>query len=683
MIDLSNCLFGIQKNQFALLLSSLVFSLCPSLKSHRQINPDTLFQTSDMSQDPVTSQPFPPELTWWFYEKPKIGPVVNAVGVPQILQSTVSPPLPVVPATGTSTEPSEWEAFSIQDRDVLEAEYHKSQAEDYAGNYRIVIGANKLQEVNILTMSIGTIYWPSHPLAVRRANWFYKPAGSDSYHPLETELSQQVEDGFVVGFDESESEPVAVVQEAEPETSNPSQPKDDSIIICRNYELSGKHHGKVVVFVKGDDLHAWLPHGKLSTRIAKSFFSKSIPGHKIYRGFRPHKIFQQEQQQRQMEIDSNVKHLVFVIHGIGQKFAERTDYVNFIREVDLLREKLKEAARKRGEACDFQVIPVQWRRNLRLIEDNEAAEDSFDVLVKRVTLPSVGSARVLMTDFALDVFLYLLPSHSEKIINSLTDELNKLHSLFIQKNPSFTGKVSLVGHSLGSVLALEVLAANCQTGQARSNHLDFKVDRFFALGSPLGLFMLIKGIHLVGTRKGILRKDPATPQITDFLKRYIFLDCNEFYNIFHCIDPIANRIEPIVLPSSHTEKPSPISKVLESGQSARSSAMEKVKKTVMSIFSSGSTNLYADKQQASSGRRGSQAEVPMGDAVNSCVESMGPLGVLRVFNEHCRIDHVLSSSIENFEGNGAIAYWNILKSHTCYWSDHEVAQFIVLKLHGE
>lgn len=43
-------------------------------------------------------------------------------------------------------------------------------------------------------------------------------------------------------------------------------------------------------------------------------------------------------------------------------------------------------------------------------------------------------------------------------MNSVGSELNRLYALFLTRNPTFKGKVSLTGHSLGSLILFDLLA---------------------------------------------------------------------------------------------------------------------------------------------------------------------------------------------------------------------------------
>lgn len=59
--------------------------------------------------------------------------------------------------------------------------------------------------------------------------------------------------------------------------------------------------------------------------------------------------------------------------------------------------------------------------------------------------------------------------------------------------------------------------------------LDFKVSKFFALGSPIAMFLTIRGVEN-------LSRDFHLPT------------CTAMFNIFHPYDPVAYRIEPLINP---------------------------------------------------------------------------------------------------------------------------------------
>ncbi|MBW03298.1 Phospholipase DDHD2, partial [Eschrichtius robustus] len=64
--------------------------------------------------------------------------------------------------------------------------------------------------------------------------------------------------------------------------------------------------------------------------------------------------------------------------------------------------------------------------------------------------------------------------------------------------------------------------------------LIYKPEIFFAFGSPIGMFLTVRGLK---------RIDP----------NYKFPTCKGFFNIYHPFDPVAYRIEPMVVPGVEFE----------------------------------------------------------------------------------------------------------------------------------
>lgn len=105
----------------------------------------------------------------------------------------------------------------------------------------------------------------------------------------------------------------------------------------------------------------------------------------------------------------------------------------------------------------------------------------------------------------LDILLYYTPQFRERIVRAVAREMNRIYNLFLERNPTFNGRVSLVGHSLGSAICFDIL---CRQPLDRRISvpkefnldarlaLDFGVNAFFAIGSPIGLFQMLKGRNI-------------------------------------------------------------------------------------------------------------------------------------------------------------------------------------------
>ena len=322
-----------------------------------------------------------------------------------------------------------------------------------------------------------------------------------------------------------------------------------------------------------------------------------------------------------------IEHLILVTHGIGQRLGLRMENLNFIRDVNKLRKTLKsvydaspdlQALNSQLEQlpknCRVQVLPVVWRHLLdfpkQSFRQNGREQDLTDVdsfgeedrypSLHDITIEGVPGIRNLITDLALDILLYQ-SAYREHIAGIVQRECNRIYELFLQRNPNFDGKVSLIGHSLGSAILFDILCrqkdsdtANSASGdrhhsgragsligqeQRRDLDLNFAVENFFCLGSPLGLYQMLKGRKIAArnTLHGLPRSssldpgpandmvlngssiDPQTADDSDLLTITVSSPkCQQLFNIFHPADAIAYRLEPLISPAMSALKPQPL-----------------------------------------------------------------------------------------------------------------------------
>ena len=181
--------------------------------------------------------------------------------------------------------------------------------------------------------------------------------------------------------------------------------------------------------------------------------------------------------------------------------------------------------------------------------------------------------------------LYQSPAYKGHITRIVLQESNRIYRLFKQRNPSFEGEVSLIGHSLGSAIIFDILCNQKADNQAKRNsrhwsnkedhrlQLDFEVEDFYALGSPIGLFQMLKGRRIAGRQTPGVKPAQSPFNVTDdpFFeaptgdsrnKNPTYVDvttsspkCARVFNIFHPTDPIAYRLEPLISPATAKLKP--------------------------------------------------------------------------------------------------------------------------------
>jgi hypothetical protein len=201
---------------------------------------------------------------------------------------------------------------------------------------------------------------------------------------------------------------------------------------------------------------------------------------------------------------------------------------------------------------------------------------------------------------ALDILLYQ-SAYREHIVNIVLDESNRIYNLFRERNPYFQGKVSLIGHSLGSAILFDILCRQKENTKihgsvAHQKHynkrhssnpkphvkdlsFEFDVEDFYCLGSPIGLFQMLKGRTIAGRHQpdALPAESPMDP---DYMQDPFLAasssgfssgdnvsgttglpftvsspKCAQLYNIFHPTDPISYRLEPLIAPAMSSMKP--------------------------------------------------------------------------------------------------------------------------------
>ncbi|KAG4419810.1 hypothetical protein IFR04_007029 [Cadophora malorum] len=347
-----------------------------------------------------------------------------------------------------------------------------------------------------------------------------------------------------------------------------------------------------------------------------------------------------------------IDHLILVTHGIGQRLGMRTESVNFIHDVNVLRKTLKTVygssadlqalnseIDKLPKNCRIQVLPVCWRHLLDFprkgVRQNRKEHDLGDAFgdeeeypsLEDITVEGVPFVRSLITDLALDILLYQ-SAYREHITQLVTAESNRVYDLFLARNPTFTGKVSLIGHSLGSAIFFDILCrqkeAPQNTGsrhkarhhpssktQVKDLDLKFPVEDFYCLGSPIGLFQMLKGRSILGRHQrsdAIPAESPMDPEdmqdpflgfasgenissVTGLPLIISSPKASQLYNIFHPSDPIAYRLEPLIAPAMSSLKPQLLPYTKKTISASVSGIGAKVGQSVSGLWSSLSSGI--------------------------------------------------------------------------------------------
>lgn len=211
---------------------------------------------------------------------------------------------------------------------------------------------------------------------------------------------------------------------------------------------------------------------------------------------------------------------------------------------------------------------MNWRHRVSLATDESAeivdAEDTTanTYTLKDITPDTLPSVRGIVSDVMLDIPYYLSPMHNPKMVAACIQEANRIYRLWCVNNPGFSeyGRVHLIAHSLGSVMAIDILSQqptyiDPQFNDATLSEEELPQDQFifnttdlFVCGSPVALFLLMKNANLLPRRdkEKVGADSYAAPGVAGEQGTYGCLAVDNIYNVINPYDPVACRINPTV-----------------------------------------------------------------------------------------------------------------------------------------
>ncbi|CAL4069820.1 unnamed protein product, partial [Meganyctiphanes norvegica] len=279
-----------------------------------------------------------------------------------------------------------------------------------------------LYDVNVKLRRCESIYWKGETFMIVRGTWFY----DGTWAPVEELPADRVEGehlqhfrGHLLGHQRAE---------------------DGAKEVVHSLSLPEGHvdwFNAAEVYLSPD-----VTSSRLMRSVGKKLgFQKT--GYKLHRGYSLEATADDK--------PPDITHLVFVIHGIGQKM----DTGRIIRNAIGLRENVRYLKRKyfpslaRGTQT-VEFFPVEWRSSLLLDPG----------IIDSITPQKILNIRQMLNASFMDIMYYNSPLYRDEILNGLTNEMNRLYTMFTQRNPYYEasgGKVSIVAHSLGCVITYDIV----------------------------------------------------------------------------------------------------------------------------------------------------------------------------------------------------------------------------------
>lgn len=297
--------------------------------------------------------------------------------------------------------------FSVFDSLNLEEVYNSVQPDPES----VVLGTDGGRyDVYLYDRRRKAVYWEEEPAEVRRCTWFYKGDTDSRFIPYTEEFSEKLE---------AEYKRAVTTNQWHRRLEFPS---GETIVM---------HNPKVIVqFQPSSVPDEWgtTQDGQTRPRVVKRGIDDNLD--EIPDGEMP-----------------QVDHLVFMVHGIGPvcdlRFRSIIECVDDFRVVSLklLQTHFKKSLDDR-KISRVEFLPVHWHSSL----GGDAT--GVDRNVKKITLPSIGRFRHFTNETLLDILFYNSPTYCQTIVEKVRMEVNRLHALFLSRNPEFKGGISVAGHSL-------------------------------------------------------------------------------------------------------------------------------------------------------------------------------------------------------------------------------------------
>lgn len=364
-----------------------------------------------------------------------------------------------------------------------------------------------------------------------------------------------------------------------------------------------------------------------------------------------------------------VDHVVLVVHGIGA-----TDEV-LAENIQNVRETLEAVKRHWFWHVDINV-------HVEMIDWKCSVCEQQASIFEKITPHDARETRMTLNATLSDVIYYKTAHHRQLILDTVMNKMNS-YVKELRMDPSgcfLNSQISVIGHSLGSVILYDVFTGWNISEESSTPTLDFKVENFFLWGSPVAAMVSIANF------------DATQGEFT------LPADIN-VYNIFHPHDPIAFRLEPLCYHDQDSVPPEtlqywenngtrPDKDWVRSYEYAKEVTMEKwaeVTKRFWKALGSGteSANYWVRQVRAdqmfrftlSSSRNSGPSSPSLTDKKNIKEEEGDPEEKVKRIPE-VRLDFAL----QEHAAEAIVEQYGLMQSHSCYWTSKDVALFVLKKL---
>ncbi|KAF7560722.1 hypothetical protein G7046_g3434 [Stylonectria norvegica] len=390
-----------------------------------------------------------------------------------------------------------------------------------------------------------------------------------------------------------------------------------------------------------------------------------------------------------------VTDLILVAHGIGQKFAERVESFHFTHAINGFRRAVNVELQSplvrhvlREGQNGLMILPLNWRMGLSfedggpMREEDKAEYTPEGFGLKDIEPDTIPAVRSMISDVMFDIPFYM-SHHKGRMIQALVSEANRVYRLWCRNNPGFAekGRVHLIGHSLGSAMAIEILShqptsvprIDLSRTEPETQFFEFDTKNLFLAGSPAGFFLLLEKGTLMPRharmKPGADSSDTVAKDVVGEQGMFGCLAVDNIYNILAKEDPIAYLLNGAVDPAYASSLkvaylPSTASSLWKSVNSAV--------RNVVPGMAPPQNPLITEPERPPTVRLPSQLELEVHDFTREEIAERKAF----LLNDNGQIDWYLRSGGGPLE----IQYLNMLSAHTSYWTNHDFIRMLCVEV---
>lgn len=414
--------------------------------------------------------------------------------------------------------------------------------------------------------------------------------------------------------------------------------------------------------------------------------------------------------------EDNIDHLVLIVHGIGEMLRSADlfgislpNLSSIVECCGHLRKNHSAVGKVQSSLASVngrvEYLPVEWHEAFALQSQRQplgaddcrvATSSSSQTSMNDISLRTIPNMRAFANDTLMDVLYFMSPHHHDLIIDIVTNEMNIVVETF-RDLTGFEGNVSVIGHSLGSIITWDILDNQVAPPEVHSpetysprlsrehqvqfDHpplsirsdaqspditsypqLAFPVQNVFFLGSPIAVFLMIR--------------NPHEPLHSD----YELTGCRNVFNIFHPYDPVAYRIEPLIESRNADVEPRIVThwnggfrvqyqtkriwkKFLDETIKTQQHVIEVVEAQMTAVGLLDSSMDYVGEDEVSDSASDSGGDMPRQAMCGS-------------LNQGRRIDYMLQER----EIESANEYVAALNAHSAYWNEKDLSLFVARQI---